>query len=111
VIVALANVALPLTNAFIGEFLMFNGLFKFNVWYAAVGGLSIILSAVYTLKMIQKVFYGNENTLTAKTVDIAWFEKVSLITIVIAIFAMGVYPKPVFGLVQDTVTMILGIFK
>jgi NADH:ubiquinone oxidoreductase subunit 4 (subunit M) len=34
-----------------------------------------------------------------------------LITIVIAIFAMGVYPKPVFGLVQDTVTMILGIFK
>jgi len=111
VIVALANVALPLTNAFIGEFLMFNGLFKFNVWYAAVGGLSIILSAVYTLKMIQKVFYGNENAVTAKAVDIAWFEKASLVVIVIAIFAMGVYPKPMFGLVQDTVTMILGIFK
>jgi len=111
VIVALANVALPLTNAFIGEFLMFNGLFKFNVWYAAVGGLSIILSAVYTLKMIQKVFYGNENGVTAKAVDIAWFEKASLVVIVIAIFVMGVYPKPVFALVQDTVTVILGIFK
>ncbi len=111
VIVALANVALPLTNAFIGEFLMFNGLFKFNIWYAAVGGLSIILSAVYTLRMIQKVFYGNENGLTAKAVDITWFEKASLVVIVIAIFAMGVYPKPMFGLVQDTVTMILGIFK
>jgi len=44
-------------------------------------------------------------------VDIAWFEKASLIVIVIAIFAMGVYPKPMFALVQDTVTMVLGIFK
>ena len=111
VIVALANVALPLTNAFVGEFLMFNGLFKFNVWYAAIGGLSIILSAVYTLRMIQKVFYGNENEVTAKTVDINWYEKASLAVIVVAIFIMGVYPKPFFALVQETVTMILGIFK
>lgn len=111
VIVALANVALPLTNAFIGEFLMFNGLFKFNIWYAAVGGLSIILSAIYTLRMIQKVFYGNTNEVTANAVDISWFEKTSLAVIVVAIFVMGVYPKPVFGLVQETVTMILEIFK
>ena len=111
VIVALANVALPLTNAFIGEFLMFNGLFKFNVWYAAVGGLSIILSAIYTLRMIQKVFYGSENGLTAKGEDITWFEKASLAVIVVAIFVMGIYPKPVFELTADTVTMILGVFN
>lgn len=111
VIVALANVALPLTNAFIGEFLMFNGLFKFNVWYAAVGGLSIILSAIYTLRMIQKVFYGNENALTAKGEDITWFEKASLAVIVVAIFVMGIYPKRVFELTADTVTMILGVFN
>jgi NADH-quinone oxidoreductase subunit M len=111
VIVALANVALPLTNAFIGEFLMFNGLFKFNVWYAAVGGLSIILSAIYTLRMIQKVFYGNENGLTATGADINWFEKASLAVIVVAIFVMGVYPKPVFELTTDTVTLLLSVFK
>ncbi len=111
VIVALANVALPLTNAFVGEFLMFNGLFKFNIWYAAIGGLSIILSAIYTLRMIQKVFYGNENERTSNAVDISWFEQVSLAVIVISIFVMGVYPKPVFALVQETVSMILGIFK
>lgn len=111
VIVALANVALPLTNAFIGEFLMFNGLFKFNVWFAAIGGLSIILSAVYTLRMIQKVFYGNTNDLTTKAVDISWFEKAGLVVIVIFIFVLGVFPKPVFTLVNDTVTTILGIFK
>lgn len=111
VVVALANVALPLTNAFVGEFLMFNGLFKFNLWYAAVGGLSIILSAVYTLRMIQKVFFGNENAVTANAADINWYEKTSLAVIVVAIFVMGIYPKPVFALVQETVTMILGIFK
>ncbi len=111
VIVALANVALPLTNAFIGEFLMFNGLFKFNAWYAAIGGLSIILSAVYTLRMIQKVFYGNSNAVTANATDIGMMAKIGLAVIVIAIFAMGVFPKPVFALVNDTVTMILGIYK
>ncbi|MBY0477073.1 MAG: NADH-quinone oxidoreductase subunit M [Chitinophagaceae bacterium] len=111
VVVALANVALPLTNAFVGEFLMFNGLFKFNLWYAAVGGLSIILSAVYTLRMIQKVFFGNENAVTVNTTEINWYEKTSLAVIVVAIFVMGIYPKPVFALVQETVTMILGIFK
>jgi NADH-quinone oxidoreductase subunit M len=111
VIVALANVALPLTNAFIGEFLMFNGLFKFNVWYAAIGGISIILSAIYTLKMIQNVFYGNSNSVTAGAVDINWFEKASLAVIVVAIFMMGIYPRPMFQMANDTVTMILGIFK
>ncbi len=111
VIVALANVALPLTNAFVGEFLMFNGLFKFNAWYAAIGGLSIILSAVYTLRMIQKVFYGNSNAVTANATDIGTMAKTGLALIVIAIFVMGVFPKPVFALVNDTVTMILGIYK
>lgn len=111
VVVALANVALPLTNAFIGEFLMFNGLFKFNVWYAAAGGLSIILSAVYTLRMIQKVFYGNSNSLTVNATDISAAAKIGLGVIVIAIFVMGVYPKPVFALVSDTVNSLLGIYK
>ena len=58
VIIALANIALPLTNAFVGEFLMFNGLFRYNIWMAAAAGVSVILAAVYTLNMVQKVLYG-----------------------------------------------------
>ncbi|HRI22813.1 MAG TPA: NADH-quinone oxidoreductase subunit M, partial [Panacibacter sp.] len=46
IVMALANIALPLTNAFVGEFMMFNGLFGYNIWFAAVAGLSIILAAV-----------------------------------------------------------------
>lgn len=60
VIVALANIALPLTNAFPGEFLMFNGIFssstKYYLWFTLMAGMGIILGAVYTLNMIRRVF-------------------------------------------------------
>jgi NADH-quinone oxidoreductase subunit M len=97
VIVALANIALPLTNAFPGEFLMFNGIFgsqtKYNVWFTVLAGLGIILGAVYTLNMIRKVFYGNTNELTAITKDISLNEKLALVIIIVIIFWLGIYPQ------------------
>ncbi len=112
VIVALANVALPLTNAFIGEFLLFTGIFtstvsKHSYVFAAVAGVSIILSAVYTLNMIQRVFYGNTNNLTAGVRDIRFNEKLVLGILVIAILVVGVYPRPLLELTQGTVDAIL----
>jgi NADH-quinone oxidoreductase subunit M len=112
VIVALANVALPLTNGFVGEFLMFSGVYssaatKYNVVFTATAGVTIILSAVYTLNMIQKVFFGNTNALTAKAKDIYLNEKFILALIVVVIIVVGVYPKPVLDLTMDTVDAIL----
>jgi NADH-quinone oxidoreductase subunit M len=111
VIVALANVALPLTNAFIGEFLMFTGVFtsntsRFNFIFTAVGGISIILSAVYTLNMIQRVLFGNTNTLTATGRDIRFNEKLVLAVLVVVIVVMGVYPKPMLDMTQGAVDTI-----
>ncbi len=111
VIIALANIALPLTNAFIGEFMMFSGLFKFNIWYTVVAGLSIILAAVYTLNMIQKVFYGESNALTATMKDISLNEKLVLAIIVVLIFWVGVYPQPFFDLTKETVSSLITRFK
>ena len=111
VIIALANIALPLTNAFVGEFMMFSGLFQWNIWYAVVAGLSIILAAVYTLNMIQKVFYGESNGLTAAMKDISLNEKLVLAVIVILIFAVGIYPQPFFDLTKQTVASLVTIFK
>jgi len=112
VIVALANVALPLTNAFIGEFLLFSGVFSstatsYNVVFTAVAGLSIILSAVYTLNMIQRVFFGNTNALTEKGKDIRLNEKLVLAAIVVLILIVGIYPKPVLDLTKETVETII----
>lgn len=107
VVIALANVALPLTNAFVGEFLMFSGLFRFSPVLAAVAGLSIILSAVYTLNMIKNVFYGEPNALTADMTEPGVNERVILAVIVVLIFMVGVYPGPMFDLVQQSTETIL----
>ena len=111
VVIAFANIALPLTNAFVGEFMMFGGLFKFNAWYAAVAGLSIILAAVYTLSMVQKVFYGEANLITCSMHEIALNEKIILSIIVVAIFLVGVYPQPFFELTKETVAAVITRFK
>jgi NADH-quinone oxidoreductase subunit M len=108
VVIALANIALPLTNAFVGEFMMFAGLYKFSPWYAAAAGISIILAAVYTLNMVKNVFYGNLNTITANFRDILLHERVILVMIVVMIFIVGVYPEPMFNMIRSTSEMIIG---
>jgi NADH-quinone oxidoreductase subunit M len=110
-VIALANIALPLTNAFAGEFMMFSGLFKFNIGYTAVAGISIILAAVYTLSMVQKVFYGEVNPLTGAMSDIALNEKITLAVIVVFIFVLGVFPQPVIDITKEAVTALLTKFK
>jgi NADH-quinone oxidoreductase subunit M len=112
VIVAFANIALPLTNGFIGEFLMFNGIFstavtKYSLVFTILAGLGIILSAVYTLNMIRKVFYGNTGTLTGSAYDISFGEKAILIVIVAVIFTIGLYPKPLIELTNTIVDAII----
>ena len=111
VIIALANIALPLTNAFVGEFVMFTGLYQYNPWYAAIAGLSIILAAVYTLNMVQKVFYGGDNILTKVVSQITAKQKIVLTVIVVFIFILGIYPKPIFNLTADTVNTVLSRLK
>ncbi|RYY31011.1 MAG: NADH-quinone oxidoreductase subunit M [Chitinophagaceae bacterium] len=112
VIIAFANVALPLTNAFIGEFLMFSGVFsseasKYSMLFAALACITIILSAVYTLNMIQRVFYGNTNAVTGRGIDIKTNESLALIIIVGLILSFGVYPGPMLELTESVADSIL----
>jgi NADH-quinone oxidoreductase subunit M len=97
VVIALANIALPLTSAFPGEFLMFNGIFSsitvYNVWFTVLAGLTIILGAVYTLNMIRKVFYGNISELAQAAKDALSNQKIALIIIILLIFLFGIYPQ------------------
>lgn len=102
-VLALANVALPLTNTFIGEFLMFNGLFKHSIWMAVVACLSIIFVAIYTFNMIQSIFYGKENTLTRNAYDSNIYITSALICIAILIIILGIFPELLLNLTQDTV--------
>jgi NADH-quinone oxidoreductase subunit M len=109
VVLAFANIALPLTNAFIGEFLLFNGLFQYNIWIAVAAGVSIILGAIYTLQMVQKVLFGEVSAVTANATEINSYSKWVLIVIVIAVIALGVYPQPLIDLTKDSVNALLVI--
>jgi len=117
VVIALANIALPLTNAFIGEFLMFSGIFgsqditDYNIVFTVLAGICIILAAIYTLNMVRKIFYGDTVALTSTAKDINLNEKWALGVIVVLIFWMGVYPQPVLNITNDITDSFLQIFE
>ena len=111
-IVALANIALPLTNAFVGEFLMFSGIYtsditKYNVWFTVAAGVCIILAAVYTLRMIRKVCYGDTVPATSGGSDMGATEKIALGIIVVLIFWAGIYPQTLLKITNDVSESIL----
>jgi NADH-quinone oxidoreductase subunit M len=102
-IVAFANIALPLTNGFIGEFMLFNGIFQsasqYHVLFMVVAGVGVILGAVYTLTMVQRVAYGNA-TEGIITQDLTVNEGFALAIIIALILFLGIYPQPLLALVS-----------
>ena len=112
VVIALANIALPLTNAFVGEFMMFTGIFtsqysEYEMITVPLAGITIVLGAIYTLRMVQKVIYGNTNALTETGTDIGNNEKLVLGIIVVLIIAGGIYPQAFLSLTEETTKFIL----
>ncbi len=106
-IMALGNIALPLTSAFVGEFLMFSGLFQYSIIIGAVALISIILSAIYTLNMVQNVFYGHTLPATQDAIDINRNAKFAMIILTVLILFLGFYPQPLLHLVNDSVQGVL----
>ncbi|MCW3121382.1 MAG: proton-translocating NADH-quinone oxidoreductase, chain [Flavipsychrobacter sp.] len=106
VIISLANIALPLTNGFVGEFMLFNGLFGGHMIVMVIAGLGIILGAVYTLNMIQKTAYGNVTTMVIAK-DLSINEYIGLAIIISLIIFLGVYPKPLLDLTSGIAGMIV----
>jgi NADH-quinone oxidoreductase subunit M len=110
VIISLANIALPLTNGFVGEFMLFNGLFggaiANHMTLMVIAGLGIILGAVYTLNMIQKTAYG-EATAMVIAKDLSMNEYLGLAIIISIILFLGFYPKPLLDLTAGIANMIV----
>ncbi len=108
-IVTLASIALPLTGSFVGEFLLLLGIAQTSYVLAAIGGLTTILGAVYMLKSFQKAFLGEQTATSMKVTDLSFREVLVFIPIIIAIFFIGVYPKPLLQLTETSVNHLLSI--
>ena len=108
-ILVLASVALPSTFNFIGEFTVLYSLFQINIWFAILGGTTIILGAYYMLKMFQHVMLGETNKRVFSDVTIN--EATSMIIIIVVLFFFGMYPKPITDLITPSLENILTIIN
>ena len=103
-IVLLGTVALPLTNGFIGEFLLLMGVYQYHIGYAALAGLTIILGAVYMFRMYQQVMLGSTNEQTSVFIDLDPTEKIVLFIICALVIVIGVYPQPILHISEAAVS-------
>lgn len=106
-LILLGTVALPLTNGFVGEFLLLMGVYNYNIWLAAISGLTIIFGAVYMLRMYQKVMLGPVNSITAIFKDLNGSEKSVLLIISLLVILIGVYPQPILHISEAAVINLL----
>ncbi len=111
IIILLGSVALPLTNGFIGEFLLLNGLYQYGAWMAAFAGLSIILGAVYMLRSYQSIMLGETNSITSAFAPLSGNEKTVLLILCAAVIAFGVYPKPLLDISEPAVVKLVESIK
>lgn len=110
-VIMLASVALPLTNAFPGEFMLLNAVYGVNPWICLFAGSGVILGAVYMFTSYQKVMLGELNGKTNSFTEIDNTDKWVLIPIVILIFALGIYPSFITNLSEQSVQDIINIYK
>ncbi len=97
-IFTMANVGLPGTSGFIGEFLTLLGVFKVNTWVALFATTGVILSACYALWLYRKVIMGVLTKDSLKSMlDLSSREKLIIYPLVALTIFFGVYPTPVFN--------------
>ena len=104
-ILVLASVALPGTFNFIGEFTVLYSLSQINVWYAVLGGTTIILGAYYMLRMFQHVMLGDTNARVFK--DITLNEGIVFVIIIGFLLFFGLYPKPIVDFIKPSLEVVL----
>ncbi len=105
---ALANMGLPGTSGFVGEFLTMIGTFRVNTWVATLAALGTILSAGYMLWLYRKVIFGKlEKASLAAIRDIGWREMIVFAPLIIVTILIGVYPKPVLDFSAASVTQLI----
>ena len=108
-ILVLASVALPGTFNFVGEFTVLYSLSQANIWFAVLGGTTIILGAYYMLKMFQNVMLGETNS--KAFADVTSNEAITFVVIIAFLLFFGLYPKPIVDMVTPSLKEILEVIN
>ena len=104
----LANVGLPGTSGFVGEFMVILGTFKANAWLALLAGTTLVLGAAYTLWMVKRVIFGRiTSDSVAALSDVNTREYLMLGALAIAVLWLGLWPAPLVDVMHPTVQNLL----
>jgi len=108
----LANVGLPGTSGFVGEFVTLVGVFEANSWVAFFAATGMILSAAYALWLYRRVIFGALIKESLKTItDMTAREKWIFAPLVVMTILLGVYPALVFDIIGPSVEALLEGYK
>jgi NADH-quinone oxidoreductase subunit M len=108
----LANVGLPGTSGFVGEFLTLIGTFKVSIWTATFATLGVILSAGYALWLYRKVVFGElDKPKLAAIKDLDYREMITLGPLAALTILFGVFPKPILDLSAASVAQLLAQYQ
>lgn len=103
-IFAMANSGLPGTSGFVGEFMVILSSFQVSFWIAAVGGLTLILAAAYTLWMYKRVMFGDvANDKVAALEDLTMRETIVFIILALMVMLFGLWPAPLLDIMAPSV--------
>jgi NADH-quinone oxidoreductase subunit M len=104
----MANVGLPGTSGFVGEFLVLVGIFQVNTWVAAVATSGVILSASYGLWLYRRVVFGDLIKESLKSItDMSTRERAIFAPLVAMTLLLGVYPSLVTDIIGPSVTALV----
>jgi NADH-quinone oxidoreductase subunit M len=106
-IVVFSSAALPGTNGFIGEFLILLGALRADWRFAAVAAVGVVLSAVYLLRMVEKVYFGPVRVEPGRFFPLRWGEGLALLLLVVPIFWIGLFPAPFLKVSEPAVARVL----
>ena len=106
-IMLLGSVALPLTNGFVGEFLLLHGVFTYNHYLGLAAGFTIIFGAVYMLRMFQKSMFGPVSSRTESFADLTGSESWVFIPLVFMVFWIGIHPNSFLEVTKPAVANLM----
>jgi NADH-quinone oxidoreductase subunit M len=106
-IIMFATAAIPFSNSFIGELVTLYGVFQYSAVWALVAAFSLVLGAVFMLRMFRQAALGPANNNTAGFKDLCGTEVMSIYPFVILVFIFGLVYQPIFDLVDDSVIKVI----
>ncbi|MET3038395.1 NADH-quinone oxidoreductase subunit M [Chryseobacterium sp. NRRL B-14859] len=106
-IIILGSMGVPLTNGFIGEFILLKSVYDFNGTAAVIAGLTVILCAVYLLRFYGKAMFGEGDAAVLSTAkDLSGVEFSVLASLAVFVILLGIFPQPVIEMVSSSVKFI-----